>query len=98
MNSVIIFDASNGKTGKVRERLRAKGYAISWYIDGSIDKTMYYLPLNAVWKPGKEAKEALADIHEIISELNTAGENVKLERCIILNSTPWGGIIGSPSP
>jgi len=98
MNAVVIFDVSLN-TNSVKERMRAKGYYFSWMaeVQGQTEKKEFHLPSNIVWKPNIEAQEALDDLKQVIQALNsnsTPTNTIKLLRCIILNSTPWFGMVG----
>lgn len=97
MNSVIIFDVPNAASSRVRERMRAEGYYTSWSVtnaDGQ--RKIYSLPSNTVWKPNTESDKALNDIKRIVEQVKLEVPGTELLRCIVLNSTPWNGIVGTP--
>jgi|GEM_PF-1853960 len=98
MNSVIIFDVSNNQESLVREQIRATGYYVSWVSGEGAEKKTINLPHNVVWKPNTETAQALSDIQQAISLINQrrGADQISLLRCIILNSTPWRAIYGTP--
>ncbi len=99
MNSVITFDVSSNLENLVREQMRATGYYIAWDSTSTPDKKTIYLPHNMVWKPNTESQQALSDIQQAIAIINqrrAAGDQIRLLRCVILNSTPWRAVYGEP--
>ncbi len=102
MNAVIIFDVSHGATAVVRENLQRNGYFNYWTIPNPQQPNavvVYNLPHNMVWKKDVEANQAMADIQAVIVNVNafraaSTQPLLTLERCIVLNSTPWSGIPG----
>lgn len=99
MNSVIIFDV-DAHQGNIREGLRARGYHITWSVidpANANNKKTYNLPSNTAWKPNIESAQAIQDLNDVINQLNISlSPSIRLLRCIVLNSTPWSGIIGEP--
>jgi len=89
MNAVVIFDVNNPK--QVRELMRAQGYATTWSSGEGEEKKIFNLPSNVVWKPNTELQKAYNDLVSIV-----AISGNKLERCMVLNSTPWFGVVGFP--
>lgn len=93
MNAVIIFDVGDSsRTPQIRERMRASGYFFTWIVESDNTRTLYNLPANMLWKPNCEGPQAISDLTNIVQSLGTT-----LDRCIVLNSTPWFGIVGIPN-
>lgn len=90
MNSVIVFDSTSPiNTQKIRNAMLARGYYNSWSVPINNVPTIYRLPHNMVWKPNTESKSAIEDLSLVSGSLGLI-----VERCIVLNSTPWNGIPG----
>jgi hypothetical protein len=96
MNAVIVFDLSEpSATSKVVERLKAIGYHSYWMAGAIEPKKRYNLPHNMVWKQNAEMQQAKTDLERTVEEYRSLTQSqVRVTRCIILNSTPWGGIEG----
>jgi hypothetical protein len=96
MNSVIIYEVSENPE-IVKRDLLSQGYFDSWYVPTEPNHQSYYLPYNTVWKPNVEINIALTELNRILENINrTRISPIRLIRCIILPSTPWGGIHGDP--
>jgi len=91
MNSVIIFDVTNNATALVVEKMITKGYYKNWKNENKIVN----LPHNIVWKPNTESTLAVQDIKEAVEIVNSTIP-CKLLRCVVLNSTPWRAMFGTP--
>lgn len=94
MQALIIFDVNDNNTEKVKAALKNKGYYTVW-ITTDI-KITYYLPNNTVWKPNIELSMALKDINNVIEDLKKSGNNIILQRCIVVSASPWDGVPGVP--
>jgi hypothetical protein len=76
--------------------MQQKGYHKNWTSNSKVVN----LPRNVVWKPNVESAQALTDIKQAIIDFNatlaTGSTKVTLDRCLVLNSTPWQAIYGTP--
>lgn len=94
MNVVVIYDVSSNPA-EIKAEMINRGYFSAWYVVGAIPQITYNLPHNVVWKKDIEMNAALLELQSIISNMNqTKNLNIVLQRCIIVPSTPWGGIPG----
>ena len=97
MNAVITFDLSEPEVVEiVRQRLRVKGYNVFWSVTTNNVTTPYSLPHNMIWKQNVDLLVAKNDLIAEVEFLQTSRPNLRLLRCIVLNSTPWSGINGVP--
>ncbi|GAC1302788.1 MAG: hypothetical protein NVSMB24_07900 [Mucilaginibacter sp.] len=98
MNAVIIFDVSDNNEAAVRNLMRTFGYYLNWSTGEGEEKKTINLPHNIVWKPNTESQQGLDDINRIIELLNSnrQGNPITLLRCVVLNSSPWKAIDGTP--
>jgi hypothetical protein len=71
-----------------------KGYYKNWVSNTK----QVNLPQNVIWKPETEFNQALADVNQAIFQFNSTPNvaQIKLLRCLVLNSTPWQAIFGEP--
>lgn len=91
MNVLMLYQVSS-REDEVKRELQTKGYFDGW----SANNKVYDLPKCSIWKPNIEFKNALADIREIIGQLNlrrSGGQpEIQLEKCITVSVSPWDGI------
>ena len=91
MNSVIIFDiVPESAMVYVIRSMAMRGYHKSW---GSNAETIH-LPHNVLWKSNTSQQQALDDLNLSVSIVNVL-HPCTLQRCIVLNSTPWKSIVCS---
>ena len=97
MNAVIIFDVSNNANDHVVISMKQKGYFATW--NSNNNTNLFNLPHNVVWRPNTEFNQALSDLNQAILEVNSTPfgkQQIQLQRCLVLNATPWFAIPGQP--
>ncbi len=82
--AIVTYDVSS-KHAEVKRAMRARGYLDSWTSEGQT----YYLPNTTLWKPDADAGTARAEIEAVAKQLQ-----VRLERAVAVQHTPWSAIPG----
>lgn len=96
MNAVIIFEVSGNDQLLVKSRMLQAGYHSTWKSGG----ISFNIPSNIVWRPDKDLQQALNDLTNTISVINSERGStlnpIQLLRCLVLSAIPWMGIEGTP--
>lgn len=100
MNSVIVFDITHPeRIHEIKNEMMNLGYYVVWNsINSDGSRTTYNLPHNMIWRQETDGSRAIADLQAVITSINNRSTRppFQLLRCIVLNSTPWFGVVGSP--
>ncbi|MBI5402585.1 MAG: hypothetical protein HY959_04240 [Ignavibacteriae bacterium] len=87
MNIFVVFEISGDNIENIKPILRNLGYYDYWISN----ELRYDLPNNCMWKQNSSLENGKTEVENAIGTRFLANNNIRLEKLIVLQATPWTG-------